>query len=132
MSKRQDLTPEEEAVLVEQEVREEAADAIGDQPTLDGMRSELRGWGIGLIVIGVAQFFVPFLDPLWAFVVVPLGALSLFFAHRGLFIAIGTALVLVGLLNIFGGSFGFWTVVGAAQIYWGVQEIRKFGKYADV
>ena len=45
--------------------------------------------------------------------------------------AIVAALVVVGLLNIFGGSFGPWTAYGAAQIYWGVQEIRKFGKYAD-
>ncbi len=61
MSKRQDLTPEEEAVLVEREVRGEAEDAVGDQPTLEEMRSELRGWGIWLIVIGVAQYFIPFL-----------------------------------------------------------------------
>ncbi len=99
--------------------------------TVDDMKSDLRGWGIGLIVIGVAQYFLPVLDPLWAFVVVPLGVLSLVIAHRGLFIAIGAALVVVGLLNIFSGGFGVWTIYGGAQIYWGVQEFSKFGKYAD-
>ncbi len=111
---------------------EEPAGAEGDQPTLDGMRGELRAWGIGLIVLGVAQYFLPFLDSTWAFVVVPLGILSLLVAHRGLFVAIGAALVVIGLLNIFGGGFGFWTIFGAVQIYWGVQECRKFGRYAGV
>lgn len=96
------------------------------------MKGELRGWGIALIFIGVAQFFIPLLDPLWAFVVVPLGVLSLFIGHRGMFIPIGSALILVGLLNILGGGFGGWTVYGAAQIFWGVQEFRKFEEYADV
>ena len=96
------------------------------------MKGELRGWGVALILIGVAQFFIPFLDPLWAFVVVPLGVLSLFIGHRGMFIPIGAALVVVGLLNILGGGFGGWTVYGAAQIFWGVQEFRKFEEYAGV
>ena len=96
------------------------------------MKGELRGWGITLILIGVAQFFIPLLDPLWAFVVVPLGVLSLFIGHRGMFIPIGSALVLIGLLNILGGGFGGWTVYGAAQIFWGVQEFRKFEEYAGV
>ncbi len=62
---------------------------------------------------------------------VPLGALSLLLAHRGLFIAIGVALVAIGLLNIFSGGFGGWTIYGGAQIYWGVQEFRNFEMYAD-
>ena len=131
MFERQNPTLREEDRPFEREALEALADADGDQPTMDRMRSELRGWGIGLIVIGVAQYFIPILDPLWAFVVVPLGALCLLLAHRGLFIAIGAALVVVGLLNIFGGGFGGWTIYGGAQIYWGVQEFGKFGKYAD-
>ncbi|MBI2171477.1 MAG: hypothetical protein HYU30_05585 [Chloroflexi bacterium] len=131
-ARKQGLPPEEEVRPVDQNAHDKLADAQGGQPTREEMRSELRGWGIGLIAIGVAQYFLPFLDPLWAFVVAPLGALSLFLAHRGLFIAIGATLVVVGLLNIFVGGFGGWTVYGAAQIYWGVQEVRKFGKYADV
>jgi hypothetical protein len=107
------------------------AGAEGGQPTRSGMRGDLRSWGIGLIVLGVAQYFLPFLDSTWAFVVVPLGILSLLFIHRSLFIAIGAALGMIGLLNIFGGGFGFWTIFGAFQIYWGVQEWQKFGKYAN-
>ena len=59
MADKQDLTPEGEIRPIEREAREELADARGDEPTLDGMRSELRGWGIGLIIIGVAQFLFP-------------------------------------------------------------------------
>ena len=132
MLDRQNPTPGEKFHPVERDAPEEPTDADGGLPTMDGMRSELRGWGVGLIIIGVAQFFIPFLDPLWALVVVPMGVLSLFVSHRGMFIPIGVALVLVGLLNIFGGSFGGWTIYGVAQIYWGVQEFGKFGKYADV
>ena len=95
------------------------------------MKMELRGWGVGLILLGVAQFFIPFLDPLWTFVVVPLGVLSLVIGHRGMFIAIGGALVFVGLSNILGGGIGAWTIFGAVQIYWGFQEFGKFGKYAN-
>jgi hypothetical protein len=99
MFDRQDLIPEEEIRSSEQEPHAESADADRNQPMLAGMRCDLRGWGIALIGIGIAQYFIPFLDSMWAFVVVPLGALSLFLAHRGLFIAIGTALV-----NILGGT----------------------------
>ena len=125
------LVKHEGARAFEREAQDGLTDSDEDELTPDGMRSELRGWGVGLILLGVAQFFIPFLDPFWAFVVIPLGAISLFIAHRGLFMAIGATLIVVGLLNIFGGSFGGWTLFGVAQIYWGVQEIRKFGKYAD-
>ena len=121
-------TTENDVLPVTGVTQEEPTDAEGR----DEMRGDLRAWGIGLIVLGVAQYFLPFLDSMWAFVIVPLGILSLLVAHRGLFIAIGAALVIVGLLNIFGGGFGFWTIFGGVQIYWGVQECRKFEKYAHV
>ena len=114
------------------ELLAENAEDKEDESTLDGMRSELRGWGVALILIGIAQYFIPFLDPLWAFVVVPLGVLSLVLARRALFIAIGGTLVAVGLLNIFSGDVGGWTFYGLAQIVWGVQEIRRFERYAYV
>lgn len=110
--------------------RSEEIEITETNDTGDDMKNDLRGWGIGLIIIGVAQYFLPFLDTMWAFVIVPLGILSLFLAHRALFIAIGAALVVVGLLNILSGGFGTWTIYGGAQIYWGVQEFRKFEKYA--
>ena len=110
---------------------DETQEADESEITVDGMKADLRGWGIGLILIGIAQLFIPFLDPIWALVVVPLGALSLIVGHRVMFIPIGVALVAIGLLNIFGGGFGGWTIYGGAQIYWGVQEFSKFGKYAD-
>jgi tetratricopeptide (TPR) repeat protein len=116
-----DPTTGEDAPQVEREADGEMADE---------MRRDLRGWGVGLIIIGIAQYFIPFLEPLLAFVLVPLGILSFLIVHRSLFIVIGIALFIIGLLNIFGGSFGLWTFYGGLQIYWGVQEVRKFGKYA--
>ena len=132
MDSRQHPAPDERTLRFKRELSEEEKEEKDDQPTPEGMRGNLRGWGLVLIAVGIAQLWVPFLDPLWAFVILPLGVLSLFVAHRVMFIAIGAALVLVGLLNIFGGGFGSWTIVGGAQVYWGVQEFRKFGRYEYV
>jgi hypothetical protein len=56
---------------------------------------------------------------------------SFLLPFRGLFVAIGAALIVIGLLNIFGGGSGAWTFYGAFQIYWGVKEIGKFEKHGD-
>jgi hypothetical protein len=57
-----------------------------------------------------------------------LGALKLLVAKRGMFIANGIALLLVGFLNM--AACGGWKIFGMLQIIWGVQEIRKFSRYA--
>ena len=96
------------------------------------MSADLKGWGVGLTIMGVLHFIIPFLSPVWGMVLIPLGILSLIVNHRGMFIAIGSGLILVGFLNIAAGlemGTGFWTVFGCFQIYWGIQEIRKFSKY---
>ncbi len=120
-----------ESVRAPEAHRAETSEVAPPEATVEDLKQEVRGWGIGLIVLGAAQYFLPFLDPMWAFFVVPLGVLSLLFSHRVMFIAIGVGLVVVGLSNVFGGGFGGWTIYGVAQIYWGAQEFGKFGKYAD-
>lgn len=102
----------------------------GDQTA--ALRREIGSWGIGLIVLGVLHFLLAgFLDPVWGIVLVVLGVLNLLIRSRGMFIANGAALILVGLMNMFGGGFGGWSLFGGLQIYWGIKEIVKFGKYAD-
>ena len=95
------------------------------------MKKELKGWGIGLIVIGAISIVLSgFLDPVWGGLLIVIGVLTLIIQKRGMFIVIGIGLLLAGLLNILSGGLGGWTVFGILQIYWGIQEIRKFSKYS--
>jgi uncharacterized membrane protein HdeD (DUF308 family) len=84
--------------------------------------------------MGVLHFFIPLFAAQWGVVLIVLGILSLIITHRGMFIALGGALILVGLMNLV-GSFeagpGLWSVFGCLQVYWGIQEIIKFRKYAN-
>jgi hypothetical protein len=96
------------------------------------MAQDLRGWGVGLIIMGVLHFVIPVLSPQWGMVLIPLGVLSLAIQHRGMFIALGASLILVGLLNIAATlqtGKAFWPVFGCLQIYWGFKEIMKFARY---
>ena len=119
--------------------REEAVtkeNAIAKEETPENkkisMSADLNGWGICLLVIGGLHFFVPFLSPLWGIVLIILGILALAIKHRGMYIALGAGLIVVGLLNIAGSidaGGGFWPVFGSFQIYWGIKEMIKFGKF---
>ena len=51
-------TTENDVLPVTRVTQEEPTDAEGR----DEMRGDLRAWGIGLIVLGVAQYFFPFLE----------------------------------------------------------------------
>lgn len=96
------------------------------------MSEDLKTWGVGLLILGGLHFAIPFLSPHWGMILIPLGILSLTVKHRGMFIAIGAGLILVGFLNFTGsldGGTGFWTVFGCLQIYWGIKEIAKFAGY---
>jgi len=96
------------------------------------MEQDLRGWGVGLLIMGGLHFVIPIFAREWGFVLIPLGLLSLFVRRRGMFIVIGLSLIFVGLLNIVAslkGGTGFWPVYGGLQIYWGIKEIAKFEKY---
>jgi hypothetical protein len=102
------------------------------EKTAADMKTELRNWGIGLILLGIAHFvFSGFLDPVWGAVILVVGVLNLLIPRRGMFIVNGIALLLVGILNITAGEVGSWTAFGILQLVWGVQEIRKFGQYAS-
>lgn len=98
---------------------------------VEAMKSDLRGWGVGLIVIGVISIALAgILDPIWGVLLIGLGAVTLLVRHRGMFIALGVALFLAGIINIAltGGSI-FWVVFGLMQFRWGLQEIAKFSAY---
>ncbi len=96
------------------------------------MSDDLKGWGLGLIILGGLHFFIPLLAPLWGMVLIPLGILSFAIKRRGMFIPLGACLILVGLMNLavsLDAGPGFWTVFGCMQVYWGIKEMAKFAKY---
>lgn len=96
-----------------------------------GLGRELRKWGIGLIILGVAHFVLAeFLDPTWGAVIIVLGIANLAVRHAAMFVVNGLALMLVGILNIAAGGTGSWSIFGVMQLYWGVREIRKYSRYA--
>ena len=99
------------------------------------MDERLKKWGIGLVILGVIHILASqFLDPVWGGIIVILGILNLVIKKRGMFVANGIALLLVGLLNILSGFLDdpvnfFWGVFGIVQLIWGIQEIRKYKLY---
>jgi hypothetical protein len=107
----------------------------GDRATLipskAAMRGGIRGWGIGLIIMGIIQIAVPVLDTTWGGVLIALGILELFVQHRSLFIINGLVIIIAGVMNLvvaFGGIGGVG-VFAVLQFIWGINEIRKVSKY---
>jgi len=108
------------------------------QPVIikEAMKRDLRLWGIALIVLGVIHFAAArFLDPVWGGIIIVIGILNLCIHRRGMYIVNGSALLLVGIMNILSsiptGSIG-WIIFGLLQLWWGATEIRKFSKYAPL
>lgn len=113
--------------------RTNEAVATTSEDQRDAMRKELGGWGGGFVVMGILHLALAgFLDPVWGIVLIVLGVLNLIIRYRGMFIVNGIALIVVGLMNAFGGAFGLWSLFGAFQIYWGIKEIAKYGRYASL
>ncbi len=116
-----------------------AADGAAAEPAADesaarraAMHKDLKGWCIALIILGaVSIVFSEFLDPIWGGVLIAAGIAGFFIRRRGMFIAYGVVLLLAGVLNILSGHPG-WLVFGVLQVWWAVQEFRKFVKYAGV
>jgi hypothetical protein len=92
------------------------------------LKGELRKWGVGLIIMGGLHFVLQgVLDPTWGVVLLIVGGLNMVVSHKAIFILNGICLMLVGLMNMAGG--GGWKFFGMMQIFWGVQEMRKMGRF---
>jgi len=118
---------EEEKVVAEQEEQQEEQVVT--------VSEDIASWGIGLIVMGILHFYLDFLSAEWGMVLIPIGVLCFIVRHRGMYILLGLALMLVGVLNItdsIQGGVGFWPIFGFMQVYWGFQEIAKFWKSVEI
>ena len=104
--------------------------------TVASMKKDIRGWGIGLIILGFIHLLAAgFLEPTWGVVIIILGIINLVLQRREMYIANGIALIVVGIMNIAGSidaGGGSWTAFGIMQLIWGGQEIRKFFKFKNL
>ena len=116
------------------ETKEKGVRKMGENQTNDKkeMSDDLKGWGLGLLVMGFLHLKVSFLSPEWGVVLIFMGIIVLLIRHRGMYILLGMSLVVVGLMNISSAmvvSSTFWPIFGCLQIYWGLKEMAKFSKY---
>ena len=97
------------------------------------MKRDIRGWGFGLIVIGVIHIvFLESLDPIWGGILIAIGVSCLLIIRRGMYIVIGIGIMLAGIMNILFTQFGGWTIFGVFQIGFGIYQIHKFRKYGGI
>ena len=122
--------PTDDSAGPESDPVEHAAVDAASQRT--AMCRDLRGWGWGLLFIGVLSLILQeFLDPIWGGLLIAAAITTFFIKHRGMFIVLGIALLSAAVMNILSGLPG-WIAFGLLQAYWAVQEFRKFPKYATV
>lgn len=96
------------------------------------IKSDIRGWGIGFIIIGIIHIVVPVLDPVWGGLLIVLGVLELFIQRRGMYILNGLIIIGAGIGNLvtaIAAGGGGWAGFAGLQFLWGVNEFRKFFKY---
>jgi MFS family permease len=91
-----------------------------------------RNIGFILIGLGIIHFILSgILDGMWGGLLIIIGIISLCYRAKSMLIIFGSALILVGILNISNIIYeisGFWVIFGIFQIVWGIQEIRKYKK----
>lgn len=111
---------------------EQEAETAHREALLASMRRDIRDWGVGLLVLGVIHFALAgFLDPIWGAILIAIGVACLIIRERSMYIVIGTALVIVGTMNIAFTGLGGWSILGVFQIGFGIHQVRKFRKYSD-
>jgi hypothetical protein len=99
------------------------------------IETELRKWSVGLLVIGALSIALSgFLDPIWGVGLIILAGLSFIIRHNGMFIVFGCLLCLAGAMNLAATGFESpgWAAFGILQIFWGVQEFRRFAKFNNM
>lgn len=101
----------------------------------DYVNNYAKTLGIIFIILGILHWVVPQLEASWGIILVTLGIVSLSYRVKAMILVAGIALITVGVLNIltslFVYSYGFWLFLGFLQIYWGIQETRKYPKVKE-
>jgi len=99
----------------------------------NSMRSSLHGWGFFFIIGGVISNFVPeILDPTWGRLLIILGVIINLIPKRGMFILIGSVLMIVGLLNFsLIEGFGWFKIIAILQMILGYSQFKNYSKYGS-
>lgn len=116
---------------IKDEITQESA-VPEKQAQIGTMGRDIRDWGVGLVVMGIIHFVLAgSMDPVWGVILVVIGAVCLFVRHRGMYIVIGVALVIVGSMNFVAvyTGLGAWSILGVLQIGFGVHQIPKYWKH---
>ena len=89
-----------------------------------------RNVGLILIGLGVLHFILSgILSSWWGALLIIIGIISLCYRAKSMLIIFGSALILVGILNISNIIYEvsiFWLILGLLQVGWGIGEIRKY------
>ncbi len=90
---------------------------------------------VGFILIGLGVLHLilaGLLDGMWGFLLITIGLISLVYRSKKMILVFGSALVIVGILNIITSVISeisyFWLIFGFLQIAWGFGELLKYSK----
>jgi hypothetical protein len=105
---------------------------IQERPQADPV-AELRGWGMGLLIMGVVSIFLSsYLNPTWGSVMVGAGISCLLVQRRFMFLVVGGALIVAGIVNMITRGVSGWALFGLVQIVLGFGELRKYWLYTEM
>jgi hypothetical protein len=87
---------------------------------------ETRGWGTGLLVLGVMQLTgLRGLDPIWGVVLITVGAASFLFRSAGMLPAYGVLLAWAMISNLSSGNW-YWMAFGVLQAFLAFRTFQGF------
>ena len=88
-----------------------------------------------VIILGVIHILLSaVLSAFWGTVLIILGIVAVSYRVKGIILLVGIALVVVGVMNVLSTLAyfsGLWLVLGALQIYWGIQEILRYKRVRE-
>jgi hypothetical protein len=97
------------------------------------MLKEIRSWAFWLIGIGVISLIASsFLDPAWGILLLLVGLASFFIRDAAMFVIYGVTLVWAALFNAisgFGGQNWGWAGFSLIQIYMAVRVFKNYGLF---
>lgn len=96
------------------------------------MLKEIRSWGIWLLVLGAIHIFTAgFLNAGWGILLIVVGLASFFFRSASMFVVYGITLAWAALSNMLSGQTS-WLVFSAVQVFMTVSVFLQFRRFRKV
>lgn len=101
--------------------------------TNPNIKSTIKSWGIGLIIIGILPFLIPsILSIEVGILAIILGVIALVFRAKWVMALVGAIIILVGVLNVITvliSQEGYlWVIIGIIQILIGISALNEYHK----